>query len=65
MLEKPWYDQPIRESEDWPKHFEHARIHKVGHDPLADSRPEPIKRWRRPLSEEKIYIPWQQKELDK
>ena len=61
ILDQPWYDPQEKRQPGWPEKFEHAKIEKVGEEPVKDTRLEIVKKWRRPLSEEKIRHPRDQK----
>lgn len=64
ILEEKWYDEAPEPVEGWPKNYEYARIKRIGDEPSKDNRFNDIKKWRRPLSEEREYSPKQQKLID-
>lgn len=63
VMDQKWYDEREERQPGWPEKFEHAKIEKVGEEPVRDTRLEVVKKWRRPLSEEKIRHPRDQKQL--
>lgn len=64
VLDQKWYDEPGEREPDWPENFDHAKIKKVGGDPIGDQRPRCVQKWHRPLSAERIYSERIKKQLD-